>query len=383
MQNRLFIIPLLVLFSCGSGKKENIREESAPTAESIAEQNNKTIVTLTPEQEKNAGIATGKARLQNISSILKVSGQVEVPPENMVTVSVPMGGYLSGTRLIPGMQVKKGQSIALMQDQQYIQLQQDYLTAKARLAYLEKEFQRQGELNQSKATSDKQYQQTEAEYRTQEAVVKGLYERLRLININPGKLSANTISRNVNIYSPINGFVSKVNVSAGKYVNPSDVLFEIIDPGNIHLTLYIFEKDINKLQPGQRVLAYSNNNPTKKYVCRIRLINRDMSRERSAEVHCHFENWDKELIPGMFMNAEVEQNNYESYVLPEDAIVSYENQQYVFIVRGNNQFEITPVQTGTTQSGQVEIKDAKKELLQNAFVIRGAYALLMKLKNNE
>lgn len=383
MQNRIFVIPfLLVLFSCGNSKKENANNKSTQSSV-VSSARNSNIVRLTAEQEKNAGITTGKAELQNISTVFKVSGQIEVPPENMVTVSVPMGGYLAGTRLIPGMQVRKGQSIAVIQDQQYIQLQQDYLTAKARLSFLEKEYQRQGELNRTKATSDKQFQQTEADYATQQATVKGLSERLRLININPDKLTASSISRNVNVYSPIDGFISKVNVSVGKYVNPADVLFEIIDPDDIHLTLNVFEKDINKVQPGQKLIAYSNSNPTKKYRGKIRLVSRDMSSERSAEVHCHIENRDRDLVPGMFMNAEIEQAQYESYLLPEDAIVSYENQKYAFLVRDRNQFEITPVQTGITQNGKVEIKDFRKELIQNSFVTKGAYTLLMKLKNSE
>jgi len=382
MKKLLFIIPLLIQFSCSTRTKETVKEEPAAT-QAKAAQKNANIVILTAEQEKSAGIAIGKLELHNITSVLKVSGQVEVPPENMVTVSVPMGGYLSSTRMIPGMRVKKGQSIALIQDQQYIQLQQDYLTAKAKLAFLEKEYQRQSELNQSKATSDKQFQQTEADYRTQQAMAKGLSERLRLININPDQLSANNISRNINVYSPISGFISKVNVNAGKYVNPADVLFEIIDPGNIHLTLNIFENDINKLYSGQRVFAYSNSKPMKKYSGSIRLINRDMSPERTAEVHCHFENWDKDLVPGMFMNAEIEENNYQAFLLPEESVVTYANQRYVFVVRGNNQFEIIPVQTGTVQNGQVEIKDANKELSQKSFETKGAYALLMKLKNTQ
>jgi membrane fusion protein, heavy metal efflux system len=384
MQKQLFIIPVLcVLFSCSNVKTESIKENSKATLDGKEAQVNENIVTLTAEQEKNAAIATARLELQNISSTLKVSGQVEVPPENMVAVSVPLGGYLSSTRLLPGMQVKKGQSIAVIQDQHYIQMQQDYLTAKARLAYLEKEYQRQGELNQSKATSDKQYQQTEADYKIQQAVVKGLYEKLRLININPDKLNAGDISRSVNVYAPISGFISKVNVSAGKYVNPTDVLFEIIDPGNIHLTLNVFEKDINKLQLGQRVVAYSISNPNKKYVGKIRLINRDVSPDRSAEVHCHFENSDKDLVPGMFMNAEIEQNNYKALTLPEEAVVNYENQLFVFVARGNNHFEIIPVQTGESQNERVEIKGISNELQQNRFVIKGAYTLLMKLRNTE
>jgi len=380
MQKQVFIIAsAMVLLSCGNTKKAE-EKETVETKETVQNSN---VVSLTPEQAKNTGIATGKLEMQYISSTLKVSGQIDVPPQNMVTVSVPMGGYLQNTKLLPGMYVAKGRSIAVIQDQQYIQMQQDYLTAKARLTYLQKEYERQKDLNQSKATSDKQLQQTEAEYRSQQAMVGGLSQRLRLINVSPDRLSVGSISRSINVYSPISGYVSKVNVSIGKYVSPSDILFEIINPNSIHLALNVFEKDINKLKIGQKVLAYSNTNPTKKYNCEIILINKDVSPDRSAEVHCHFENYDKDLVPGMFMNAEIEQSNYQANVLPEEAIVNYEKQAYVFIAKDSNQFEMLPVQTGITQAGKVEIKAATADQLKNSFVTKGAYALLMKMKNTE
>lgn len=380
-QKILTIVILTLLLACNSNKAKEETEKTEVKAEIATSE---TTVSLTSEQLKNAGIATAKPEMQYISSTLKVSGQIDVPPQNMVTVSVPMGGYLVNTRLLPGMSVGKGQVIAVVQDQQYIQMQQDYLTARARISFLEKEYQRQKELNESKATSDKQLQQTEADYRTQQATVRGLYERLRLININPDRLSAGSISRSINIYSPISGFVSKVNVSMGKYVTPSDILFEIINPNSIHLALNVYEKDLSKLKIGQKVLAYTNSNPTKKYNCKILLINKDVSADRSAEVHCHFEQWDKDLVPGMFINAEIEQSNYQAYVLPEEAIVNYEKANYVFIAKGNNQFEMIPVETGITQNGLVEIKPrTNNDLLKNNFVTKGAYNLLMKLKNTE
>ena len=380
MQKLFILFIILFVFGCSNKKEE--QTQTSETATQAAP--NETTVILTPEQLKNANISTGKPQLEYISSSIKVSGQIDVPPENMVTVSVPLGGYLQKTILLPGMYVSKGQVLAVVQDQQYIQMQQDYLTTKARLAFLEKEYERQRDLNESKATSDKQFQQTEADYRTQQATAKGLYERLRLININPDRLTAAGISRSINVYAPISGYVSKVNVSTGKYVNPSDVLFEIINPNNIHLTLNVFEKDINKLHIGQNVLAYTNSNPRKKYNCKIILIDKDVSAERSAEVHCHFEQYDKDLVPGMFMNAEIEQSNYQAYVLPEEAIVNFENGAYAFISKGNNQFDMVRVDTGVTENGQVEIKTGTtNDLLKNTFVTKGAYTLLMKLKNTE
>ena len=213
---------------------------------------------------------------REISSILKVNGKVDVPPQNMVSISVPLGGYLKTTQLLPGMHVNKGDVIAVMEDQQYIQLQQDYLTAKARIAFLENEYLRQKELNQSQASSDKVFQQAEADYRSQRILITALGEKLKLAGININKISETNISRSINIYSPINGYVSKVNVNIGKYVSSTEVLFELINPLDIHLALKVFEKNLDKLFIGQKLIAYTNNQPDKKYPCEILLIGKDL-----------------------------------------------------------------------------------------------------------
>lgn len=373
MKQIIFLITITALLaSCGNTTTEEKPE--IKTAENV--------VILTDAQLKNAAIETGKLEQQSISSILKVNGSIDVPPQNMVSISVPLGGYLKSTKLLPGMHVNKGESIAIIEDQQYIQLQQDYLTAKAKLLFAKQEYERQKELNQSKASSDKVYQQALADYTSLDVLVKSLSEKLKLIGINPATRNTGNISRSVSIPSPINGFVSKVNVNIGKYVNPADVLFEIVNPSDIHLALTIFEKDVNKLFIGQKLIAYTNTNPEKKYPCKIILIGKDFSNDRSVEVHCHFENYDKSLIPGMYMNAEIEVKSDSVFALPSDAIVSYENKQYVFISKDNNQFEITEIKTGNSENGFTEIiLSDNQNLKDDILVMKGAYTLLMKMKN--
>lgn len=370
---QLIIISTALLFvsACGNSKKEEKQPEK-PTNENITQ--------LSNDQLKNAGIQTGKLEQHAISAVLKVNGVIDVPPQNMVSISVPLGGYLKSTKLLAGMHVSKGEAIAVMEDQQYIQLQQDYLTARAQFTYSESEFNRQRELNQSKATSDKVFEQTRATYETQYVVVRSLEEKIKLIGINPAKLTPATITRSVHIYSPINGFVSEVNVNIGKYVNPSDVLFELVNPTDIHLALTIFEKDLDKLFIGQKLIAYSNNQPDKRYPCTIILISKNLSGERSAEVHCHFEQYDKNLLPGMFMNADIEVKSNNVNALPNDAIVRFENKQYIFLTRGNNHFEMVEIKTGNAENGFTEVAIDEK-LAAETFVLKGAYNLLMKLKN--
>jgi len=371
MKNIIFLSLILSLAGCAGNKNAD---------EALSAPENTNSVTLTDAQIKNAGIVTGEVTRKEISTILKLNGIVDVPPQNMVSISAPLGGYLKSTTLLPGMHITKGDVIAVMEDQQYIQLQQDYLTAKARIGFLENEYHRQKDLNSSQASSDKVFQQAEADYRSQQVLMAALAEKLRLAGINVDQLNEKNISRSVNIYSPINGYVSKVDVNIGKYMSPTEVLFELVNPADIHLALKVFEKDLDKLFMGQKLVAYTNNDPGKKYPCEILLIGKDLTIERNTDVHCHFETYDKSLIPGTYMNAEIEVKKNDAYTLPEDAVVRFENKNYVFIKKRNNQFQMTEVNTGNTENGFIEILNAEN-FVSGELVIKGAYSILMSLKN--
>ncbi|MFA6086326.1 efflux RND transporter periplasmic adaptor subunit [Mucilaginibacter sp.] len=376
IQTTTVILIAVTFFSCGNQPDKT----ETQTAETPAKPNS-TTVTLTDAQLKTAGIDTGHAANRPVATTLKVTGAIDVPPQNMVSISFPMGGYLKSSQLLPGMHVSRGETIALMEDQQFIQLQQDYLTAKTKLNYAQKDFERQRDLNQSKANSDKVFQQAQSDYESQKILVRALAEKLRLIGLNPAKVTDGNITRSAAVRSPIDGYVSKVNVNIGKYVNPSDVLFEIVDPRDIHLALDVFEKDVPLLHSGQKVIAYTNSSPDKKYICEIVLIGKDLTDQRKTEVHCHFEQYDKNLLPGTFMNAEIEVTANNALTLPEEAIVNYENKSYAFKVKGKNSFEMMEVKTGITKAGFVELTATGAELRSQTFVTKGAYSLLMKMKN--
>lgn len=368
----LFLLVSLLWMGCSPKEKK--------TETNDLKTNNEQLVELNEAQLKSANIKLGTLEEKTIASIIKVNGKIDVPPQNMVSVSMPLGGYLKSTKLLPGMHINKGEVIATMEDQQYIQLQQEYLTAKSKLTFIEAEFERQKELNQSKAASDKVLQQIQMEFTNQKVALKSLAEKLKLININPNSVTENNISKSVNIYSPINGFVSKVNVNIGKYVNPADVLFELVNPSDIHLNLMVFEKDLDELSIGQKLVAFTNNNPNLKHPCEIILISKDLSNERYAEVHCHFEDYDKTLIPGMYMNAEIETKSNKALTLPEDAIVNFEGKHYIFISLSKGKFEMIEVTLGLKENGFIEIKNSSA-IEQKKVVISGAYTLLMSLKN--
>jgi cobalt-zinc-cadmium efflux system membrane fusion protein len=368
-----YLLIAMPFLACSSADKAVVKEETAPAGN--------TEVTLTAEQIKKAQIMTGELSREKVNTTVTVNGVVDVPPQNMVSVSFPLGGYLKYTKLLPGMHVSKGEIIAQMEDQSLVQLQQDYLVTKAKLEYLEKEYDRQKELNAEKVNSDKTFQQVTADYTSQKVMLKGYAEKLRLINISPEGLTEDKISRRVSLYSPISGYVSKVNVNTGKFVQATDVLFELINPDDIHAALSIFEKDLGKVGIGQRVKISFVDEPEKEYEGEVILVNRNVDENRTAIAHCHFLSHPKQLLPGMFLNARIHVKESMVNVLPEEAIVRYENKEYVFVETGTGKYQMVEVTIGEKEKGKVEILSGTEILSGKKIITANAYSVLGAMKN--
>ncbi len=372
--NKLIIIIVAALLMSGC------RQTATETATKTETAND--VVQFTPEQLKNAGITTGPVEQRNMQSMLQVSGIIDVPPQNLVSVSFPLGGYLKSTGLLPGEKIRKGEVLAVMEDPSFIQLQQDYLVARARLQYLQKEYERQQQLNNTKASSDKVLEQARAEYDAQKITAGALREKLLLISIDPSHLTDENLSRSVNIYSPIDGYVSAVNVNIGKYVNPADVLFELVNPTDLHLALTVFEKDLPLLRIGQTVTANLTGDPAKSYAAEIILIGKKLDANRSAVVHCHFKQSTETLLPGMYMNAHITVEAQQATALPVEAVVRSGDGQFIFVERSANTFEMVAVKAGIEHDGYVQINVIDTpDMTGKQVIIKNAYAALMKLQN--
>ncbi len=371
MKNIIILLGLLLLYGCNQ-QEETKEETSLSIEEKILELSDKQLNTLT--------LSDTVLQERAITQTLKLNGKIDVPPQNLVSVSSALGGYVKSIKLLPGMHFNEGQVLAVLEDNQYIQLQQDYLTTIVQLQNSKEEFTRQKELNQSKASSDKVFQQSKLEYETLQITKQALEEKLKLIHLNPSKISVNNIQRTVNIIAPFSGYVTEVFVNTGKYVSPSDIIFELVDPNDLHLNLKVFEKDLGSINIGQQVVSYTNSNPDKKYFGKIILIGKNISDERVVEVHAHFDQQEAILIPGMYMNADIEVPNKKSMALPNESVLSFETKEYVFKKINKNKFEMVEVQTGTSGNGWVEILNPLP-LKDERIILTGAYTLLMALKN--
>lgn len=403
-----FTISLGFLFiSCSSGDNE-VGQESAGEEQHHEEEG---TVEFTEVQYKSTGITLGGIEKRQLSETVMVNGLLDVPPQNQVSISVPFGGILKSTELLQGMWVKKGQVIARMEHPDYIQMQQDYLDAASQLVFMEKEYRRQEELNRENVSAAKVFERTTSEYNSLKSKVEALKQKLSLLNINASILSTERISRSIPIISPINGYVTEVNANVGKFIPSNEVIFEIVDTRHLHVELMVFEKDVPKVEVGQKV-RFVLANESEERMAEVHLIGREISPERTVRVHCHIKDEDENLLPGMYLKATIETGATETNALPTEAIVNSEGKNYIFIqvpaeeeyheekheetAKGQEadaehgeeahgfKFKTVEVSTGVSGAGYTEvILPEGFDMNSKNIVVKGAYDLLSKMNNSE
>ncbi len=395
----LALVMFLQLTGCTSKKAETAVEEHHEEENSVE---------LSESQFKSAGITFGKVEMKNISSTVQANGLLDVPPQNLITVSAMMGGFIKTTELLQGMKVKKGEVIATIQNPDFIQIQQDYLDNSSKLKFAELEYQRQEELAKENVSSKKIFQQVTAEYNSLRAAHGALAEKLSIIGIDAKSVENGNIKSIVSIKSPITGYVTAVNINIGKFVNPQDVICEIVDTDHLHVELTVFEKDLTKIKVGQNVRFVLTNESNKERTAKIYLINKKIAEDRTVRIHAHLDKEDVTLVPNMYLKASIEVTDNKTTALPEEAIVSAAGKFYIFIkddghghehAEDNHEekhegaeashgeeftFKAIEVTKGVTQNGYTEVTLPEGFESDHAeVVIKGAYALLSKMNNSE
>jgi len=374
---------VLTFAACTKGKEEHDHEEGH---EEVLPEN---IVELRADQIKLAGIETGAVELRNLSGTLKVNGVVSVAPENLATVCMPMGGFVKSTSLMPGNAVRKGQTLAVLENQDFIDLQQNYLEAKNKLEYAAAEYKRHNELYKDDVYSQKNVQQVTAEYKNLKVLTRSLEQKLALIGINSAKLTEDNISRSVVLVSPISGYVKTVNVSIGKSVSPSDVLFEIVNSDKLYLELTLFEKDADKVSNGQKIQFFINNE-AEPHAAVIYQTAKSINDDKTYKVYANVSGFCKNIMPGMYVDAKINATSNQVKAIPSYGVVSLYDKDYIFVFEksktenGNAMTEdrIIEVKKGVTDDGFIEvILPENFDMKANKVVIKGAYNLLSAMKN--
>lgn len=394
----LSIISLLA--SCKNEQAETVKEEEPHEAPS-------SIVSLTEEQVKAAGIQLGSVELKNLKTSIKANGMLSVPNENKAFITSVNSGVIRTLLIRPGGYVKKGQVVATIVNPDVANLQQGLQTVNAQISLAEIEYKRQRELVAGDAAPLKNVQRIQTELATLRVSRNSLQKQLSAMGISPSSVSRGNIITTINITAPISGTVSNVIAQIGSNVDPSTPIAEIVNNSRLHLDLFVFEKDLPSLHANQIIHFTLTNNPGKEYDAQIYSIGTAFANEtKTIPIHAVVSGDKTGLIEGMNITALISIGTNVVPAVPTDAIVNYQGRDYIFVLtkqaadhheevekeEGHKEgeahteepatnFERVPVIRGTSDVGFTEIKLLKDLPPNTQIITKGAFFALAKMTN--
>lgn len=364
---------------------EGRHEEEGHSEEGMAE------LHLSNLKFESLGIKVDTLPTRTLSGTVEANGQLEVPPQHEATVTAILGANVTSIKVIEGDKVNKGQVLAYLSHPNLTNLQTNYVKAHSRLQYLEKEMQRQKRLYEEEVGSGKTYQETLADYQAMKGEVKGYEAQLKQLSLNVEKVQDGDIYQYVPVVSPINGYIEKVKVQVGQFVDPQTEMFTIVNTDHIHADLMVFEKDVYKVKEGQKIAFTVESVPGATLTAKIFSVGKQFEQNpRAVHVHAEIDQKEEFLIPGMYINGKIRTGNNEVKALPEGAIIEEEGKPYIFMAEAHEEegktewaFKAVEIRTGMTEDGWVEIK-LLEPLPKDAKVAwNNAYYLISEMKKGE
>jgi len=360
----------LVLGSCSS-------REAAPE-ESAGKQN----TMLSADQKKLASIQTGSVENRILSKMVACTGEIEVPPQGMASVTAPLGGYIVETTMVPGTYVKKGMLLARLSNPEYIVMQQSYLETSSQLKFAEQDFERQKMLQEQNATAVKKLQESESQFTVLKARLSGLKAQLKLIGIDFENLEKGSIQSVVTLRSPITGYVTSVNNHPGEFVEPREAIFEIVNMDHLHLHLNVFEQDISEVSKGMEIRFRPTGSNGNQFLGKVLLVSPKRNEEvRSFDVHGHIETGEDQLKPGMYVEAEILVSADSVPAVPGNALV-YKGEKPFVLIEENGGYVLHAVETGIKMDEWVEIRN-DETLKGKKIVTQGASRIYTAIRREE
>ncbi len=384
----ILIISFNVISFVSCGGRDN--KETPATEETAKDEvpENPNEVTLTTEQIKTIAIELGSIEQKQLTASLKTNGVLKVPNQNKASINSVYSGVIKSLLVQPGNTVSKGQVIATIANPEFILVQSEYLGINSKIVLAEQEYNRQKELNAGNAGALKNLQAAESNLKALRTSKSSLQQQIQLMGINPSSLSNGKLVSVLAVRSPISGIVSNVMVKMGSYVDVTTVVAEIVDNSQLLLDLFVYEKDLPKLENNQTIHFTVTNNPGKEYDAQIFSLGSSFENDSKAiSVHAKVQGDKTGLIDGMSITANISLDKATLPAIPSEAIVSYQGQDYIFIVdsvdakNGTTLFKRIPVVKGTTDIGYSEITFLKDVPAGAKIVIKAAFFLLAKQTN--
>jgi len=317
-------------------------------------------LTLNSEQRANIGLKTVTAELRAIENVIRVAGVVKPHPDREAQVSSGVSGRIVGLFYKAGDAIQRGQRLAEVQSAGIQKLQVDLLQAENKLTLAKAELERVQSLVESKIAARKELIAAQNNYQAVLNEIEGAEKQLVLLGIPESAVKKARAEKNIATFpvvAPIAGFIAERNVVLGESVEPSKVIFKILDPSVVFVEGEAFEESLRELKTGQAVRIRLASYPEEVFTGKISRFSPTIDpQKRTLRFWVEVANPSGKLKPNLFSEMNIVVGGQgEVLAIPQEALISTEGESFVF-VEEKGSFRRAAVVLGARDDRFVEVK---------------------------
>lgn len=347
---------LFVLTACSSNDRKRANKMTSFSATASASASPQ-LFTIPEDQMSHVQVVT--VQPTRLTRTLRLTGAVAYNAFKTTPVITQVGGPVSRILVVPGQNVKVGQPMLEVSSPDYSQLLDAYLKAADSYRLADKNYTREQDLYQHHAVAQRDLEQAESDRNQARADLNAADQGMKILGIkNPAELAKNATSAQIPVLAPISGEVVERLVSPGQVVQAGQTqAFTISDLSTVWVLANVYQADLALVRAGDDVVVQNDAYPGT-FHGRIPYVSPALDpNTRTLQARIVVDNPGEKLKRDMYCTVTVTAGSINNaIVVPDASILRDENNQpFVYVAVGANQFGRREVEIGQSENGQTEI----------------------------
>ncbi len=347
---------VLVLTACNSNDREQANQMTSFSAKASASATPQ-LFTIPQDQMSHVQVVTVVPI--TLKRTLRLTGAVAYNAFKTTPVITQVGGPVSRILVVPGQHVTAGQPMLDVSSPDYSQLLDSYLKAADSYRLAQKYYTRAQDLYQHHAIAERDLEQAESDRNQAQADLNAAEQGMKILGIkNPEELAKAPSSAQIPVLAPISGEVVERMVSPGQVVQAGQTqAFTISDLSTVWVLANVYQADLAYVRSGDDVVVQTDAYPGS-FHGRISYVSPALDpNTRTLQARIIVDNPGEKLKRDMYCTVTVTAGSIQNVVaVPNSSVMRDDNNQpFVYVARGTNQFGRRDVDLGQGQNGQTQI----------------------------
>ena len=323
--------------------------------------NTLTRVTLAPAAEKAAGILLHTVEARTIAETIRANAETRHVPARYARVAPRVSGVVREVKAALGQAVEAGTALAVVESADFGQAKADHLQALAVHDLRRQTYEREKDLFEKKISAGRELAEAKTALEEARLGARRSEQRLGALGLSAEAIRSVAETQDTSplleVAAPFTGTVLEAAAVIGETAGPDKPLFSVADTEKLWITIDVYEPDLPKIEPEQKVSFTMDGLPGKRFPGRVVATGGEVDdRTRTVPVLAEVKNVDRLLRARMFGRAEIAVRPPEPKLLvPKESVQSDGDCQFVFVATTPGVFKTRGVQLGAAYGAGYEI----------------------------